>query len=131
MKSTYSPEVRAAVLSDLLAGQAVGVVAAKYKIHRNTVMAWRNAAGISPQVSEVSRAELGELVAQYLRANLEALITVCSAASNKNWLHKQSAEGISVLHGIFLDKAVRLLEAVSSEPDPTDDPAGADEEEEI
>jgi hypothetical protein len=39
------------------------------------------------------------------------------AFSDKQWLAKQDASDVAVLHGVMTDKAVRLLEAMSAGDD--------------
>ncbi len=108
MAKQHSPEVRAAVIAALLEGQSIHQVAREYKIPRTTVRRWNQEGGPSngPQ-----KKEIGELILDYLRANLETLYVQAQHFRDKNWLGRQSAENLAVLHGVMTDKAIRLLEA--------------------
>jgi transposase-like protein len=121
----HSDETKAAVLSALLAGQSVTAVAQQFHLSRDTVRAWRSAAGLSqgaPAVSQQKRAEIGELLIGYLREVLTTLRVQQRAFREKDWLAAQSASELAVLHGVSFDKAVRLLEALQS----SDEGAGSE-----
>ena len=110
MSNQYSPDQKAAVLAALLAGQSVNSVAREYKLPKSTVSRWKN----EPVVPDggTQKKEVGELVLDYLRSNLEALRAQTVMFSDMAWLAKQNAADIAVLHGVMTDKAIRLLEAM-------------------
>lgn len=116
----YSPEVKAAVMAALLAGQSVGSCAKEYKIPRGTVASWSSKLDKKHSISNTKKEEVGELLIQYLRANLTALKAQAEQFADKDWLRQQSAENAAVLHGVLTDKAIRLLEAFN---DPGQDTA--------
>jgi len=114
---TYDPEVKAQVMAILLTGQSVSSIAKEYNLPKGTVSSWRkqaerDALGVESKSTQKSR-EMGELILQYLEANLDALRMQAIAFQNPEWLHKQNAADAAVLHGVMTDKAVRLLEAMS------------------
>jgi transposase-like protein len=109
----HDPELRAAVLSALLAGQSISSVAREYRIDRASVIAWRNAAGIgSTPVQPQKRVEIGDLLSDYLREVLGTLAVQARTFRDEAWLRKQDASEAAVLHGVLTDKAIRLLEAL-------------------
>ena len=106
-------------MAALLAGQSVSVVARDYKVPRGTISRWR------AQASEIIEAERAQkstsidvLLREYLEANLKALREQTKVFSNEQWLKRQDASAVAVLHGVLADKAVRILEAFGGEPEP-------------
>lgn len=116
-RRTYKDETKAAVMAALLQGQSVTSVAKEYEIPKGTVSGWKKKAEeaapeqIATQKEQAT--EIGQLLIDYLRANLTALKVQAEKFQNKAWLHKQSAAEVATLHGVMTDKAVRLLEALS------------------
>ena len=104
----YKPEQKAAVLSALLEGQALSKVAKDYKIPYSTVRHWREdqAAG-----KFADKAAVGDLLLEYLATNLETLRKQADFFGDRDWLRKQDASELAVLHGVMSDKAIRILEA--------------------
>lgn len=121
-KTKYSPETKAAAMAALLAGQSISQVASEYRIPPGTVKAWSVIVRTHPAVVEVASdataattkkaAEIGDLLITYLRANLATLEAQAIVFRDPDWLKKQDAAGVAVLHGVLTDKAVRLLEAL-------------------
>lgn len=105
----YSDELKAQVLAALLQGQSINAVAREYKIPKGTVSNWKNR--YKGPKDGTQKKEIGELILEYLAANLAALRVQAEVFSDPEWLEKQSAESVAVLHGVMTDKAVRLLEA--------------------
>lgn len=118
-RTRYSPEAKAAALAALLAGQSISQVAAEYKIPDGTLKAWSSRLRTSPEVVAVATEptgkrseEIGDLLLQYLRANLTTLAAQQQVFRDPSWLRQQNAADAAVLHGVLTDKAVRLLEAL-------------------
>lgn len=110
-------------MAALLAGQSISQVAAEYKIPAGTVKSWSVRLRTSPEVAAVASgdasdatgkkaAAIGDLLLSYLRANLTTLEAQAVVFRDADWLKKQDAAGLAVLHGVLTDKAVRLLEAL-------------------
>lgn len=111
----HSDQTRAAVLAALLDGQSVSKVAESYSLSRATVVAWRDAAGLgSTHVEHQKKSEIGDLVADYLRASLATLAVQARFFGDEAWLRKQDAASLGTLHGIATDKAIRILAALES-----------------
>lgn len=103
----HSPELRAQVIAACMAGQGVTEVARQYGIDKGLVSRW-NRLQPAPTKTEV---DIGELVHEYLRETLVTLAVQQRHFRDPEWLAQQSASELGVLHGISVDKAVRLLEA--------------------
>ena len=112
MGSHHPPEVRAAAMAALLAGQGVGDVAAEYRLPTSTVSRWKAEARREAGRSD----DVGELLLDYLRENLSTLTAQAVVFRDPVWLKGQAAGELAVLHGVMTDKAVRLLEALEGGP---------------
>ena len=109
----HSAEVKAAVMSALLTGQSVAEVAAAYEIPAATIKTWRRKLRSENILDEPQKKdELGGLLIDYLRENLTTLAAQSRHARDADWLKKQSASELAVLHGVIADKTVRLLAAL-------------------
>ena len=109
MMTKYTPQQRAEVTAALLAGQAVNAVAKEYKMPKSTVSRWKMEA-LKGRFDK-NGVNVGDLLLSYLQENLQALRKQAALFGDHNWLRKQNAADIAVLHGIMTDKAIRLLEA--------------------
>lgn len=109
----HSDGIQAQVMASLLAGQGVSEIAAEYKLPESTVREWRST--LSPaQVAEL-RAKKGEQIETLLFGYLTQILTTLKAqaevASEREYILKQPADSLAVLHGVMADKGIRLLEA--------------------
>lgn len=116
-RQEYSPETKAAVMAALLAGQSVSQAAKAYSIPRGTVGRW--SAEIETERYR-KKAEIGELLIEYLKEGLTTLREQVKVFRDEAWLKEQSASELAVLHGVIADKQIRLLEALADE-DPADE----------
>lgn len=108
----HEPEVRAAAMSALLAGQGVSEVAREYRLPESTVSRWKADARREAGLTD----DIGELLLGYLRENLQSLRAQVVAFRDPAWLKEQRAGELGVLHGILCDKSIRLLEALDGGP---------------
>lgn len=110
----HSDEVQAQVMAALLAGQGVNEIAESYSLPESTIREWRETLN-SEQFAEL-RAKKGErieeLLFNYLTANLAALEAQAKVVSESEYITKQPADSLAVLHGVMADKSIRLLEAI-------------------
>lgn len=109
----HSDQTKAAVMAALLTGQSVGQIAKEYNLPESTIRDWKRQSADDP----TPKKEIGQLVLEYLQANLEALKAQTIMFRDMTWLAKQNAADIAVLHGVMTDKAIRLLEAMSKGAD--------------
>lgn len=119
-RQTYDDHTKAAVMAALLAGQSISQVAEQYQIPRGTVAVWSAQTDRSQPVANTKKAELGDLIVEYLREALTTFAEQQRHFRDKAWLNKQPADQLAVLHGVAVDKAVRLLAALEPE-EPADD----------
>ena len=134
MTREYTPEVKAAVMAALLAGQSISSVAKKYEIPKGTVSGWQKQAGNplgalvnpSPGVATVAtqkkQDEILDLMLDLVIAQLKSQIALADHAGDKKWLTTQDASAIAMLIGVSNDKVFRLIEAMGhdgSEPEVT------------
>lgn len=112
----HSPETKAQVLAALLEGQSISQVATAYNIPEGTVKSWKNRQKGEPlaSVATPKKEEIGDLLIDYLRTSLRTLKTQAEHFGDKQWLKDQDASSLAVLHGVAMDKAIRLLEALES-----------------
>jgi len=113
--SDYSEQVRAQALAALLTGQSFSQVAAAFGIPIGTLKSWKSRSQYAPVAADATekRERIGALLLEYIEINLETLKIQQLAFRDEEWIHKQSASEIGVLHGISFDKAVRLLEGLA------------------
>jgi transposase-like protein len=109
----HSEEVRAQVMASLLAGQGVMEVASQYNLDASVVSRWRSALPDNQlQVIATKKGERIEcLLFEYLTETLVTLKEQAIIARERDYVTKQPAGELAVLHGVMADKAVRLLEA--------------------
>lgn len=102
-------------MAALLAGQGAREVALNYKIPQGTVESWSShmkRGGDVATLASTKKAQIGDLLVEYLHANLTTLKKQQEVFSDLAWLRKQGADELAVLHGVMTDKAIRLLEAL-------------------
>lgn len=112
----YDEATKAAVVAALLAGQSISEIAEKYRLPEGTVKSWKNRQKDSPvaTVATQKRAEIGVMLFDYLCTILVSMKAQAEFFGDKEWLSKQNAADAGVLHGIGVDKAIRLLEAFAN-----------------
>jgi transposase-like protein len=114
-RAAHDPEIRAAAIAALLAGQSVSAVAKEYKLPKGTVSNWK-----IREAARVSRAEtqkpdgksIGDLLVELLEANIRGLINATSVLHDPKWLREQGAAELGTFIGITHDKVMRMLEAM-------------------
>jgi transposase-like protein len=126
VKRSYSPDLKAAALADLLAGEQPAVVAERYGLNAATVRSWahrlppatRDAttvaddATVAPLVArpreQARERQIGERILELLEAKIKASAAIARAASNPAWLDRQSAAELAEL-GSWLDHSAFAL----------------------
>ena len=117
--------VRWAVLAALLSGDSQERIAQLFDIDQGTVSRWK----------KNLREELGKLAQeQREQVELNIFITILKTQhaiqsqldvfSDTQWLKRQPAEELGILHGILHDKSIRLLEALTPAEDGNADSQG-------
>jgi transposase-like protein len=117
MGRSYTEEQRAAVMAALLTGQSINAVAREYRIPKGTVSRWNQEKGAilsgGPKDTDIKKAQMGELLLDYLGEALRTLRKQVRAVGDENYIKQQPASEIAVLHGVIADKTIRLLEALA------------------
>lgn len=110
----HDPQVKAAVMAALVAGQLPAEVARDFKLDQSVVSRW--AKQIPEKMQEVASQktrDFGEMLGNYL----EELLTTATEQQlhfrDKDWLKRQPASDLAVLHGVCIDKGIRLFEAAA------------------
>lgn len=120
-RNEYDEATKAAVMAALLLGQSVADVAKQYKINPATVRSWKsrqqNGEGVASiaTVATEKRQRIGEALLDYAEAMLITLKVQAEHFRDKKWLDLQRADALAVLHGVSVDKTVRLLEALAGD----------------
>ena len=119
-------ELKAAVLAALMTGQSVDAVADQYSVPRGTVLDWKRQAKLATEVVRTEKdggSDIVALIDRYLVRNLETVTAQAEFFSDPGWLAKANAADAAVLHGVLVDKAVRILQAAeaANAPDPEGD----------
>lgn len=110
-------------MAALVAGADPPDVAREHAVPLTTVRTWARDLRRENLINgSEKRAELGALVADYLAESLVTLTAHARFARDEDWLRKQNASDVAVLHGVLNDKIVRLLAAMQ----PADNPARDD-----
>lgn len=111
--SGHTDETKAAVLAAILSGSVIAQVAREFKVSRSTIRLWRREAGHAPAlISDEKKADLGALIADYLRAGLSALEAQARVFADPEWIKAQPAGELAILHGVLSDKITRVLTAL-------------------
>jgi len=119
----YTPEVKAAVMAALLAGQSISSVAREYQIPKGTVKGWQtqagnplgmlqNPAGVATVATQNKQEEILQLMLDLVIAQLKSQIALADHSGDKKWLTIQDASAVAMLLGVSNDKVFRLLEAM-------------------
>ena len=113
--------MKAAVLADLVL-LSPAAVAAKYGLKPGTVRGWKSQEQTTalapletdPSVITQKKHRIQALMLEYLEAGLNAQIAQAYVTSDPNYINRQSAESLAILHGVLGDKLVRLVEALQA-----------------
>lgn len=106
----HSDETQAQVMAALLAGQGVGQVSREYNLSKSVVSRLKNSMDLE-QLEPKKGDEIENLLFGYLQTTLQTLRNQADIVGEREYVIKQPAGELAVLHGVMADKAVRLLEA--------------------
>jgi hypothetical protein len=102
----HSPQTQAAVLAALMMGKGIRETAREFGVPRSTVQRWRR------QVPAFfKRPTIVALVMRHVELGLETLSAQFSVFGNADWLSRQNARELAILHMIVFDKLWRLWAA--------------------
>lgn len=126
--NTYTPEVKASVVTAWMAGASLNQLVAQFKVPKTTVARWvsdleRIAPAPSPGPKKISLVDLSyELATE----SFNAAIAILRLAQDRAWLEKQNANDLAILFGVNADKLYRLLPAFTGPASNVDADAAAD-----
>jgi transposase-like protein len=111
----YSDDLKARCLAALLAGQSFSQVASAFSVPIGTLKSWkqRDMGGVRNPDATAKRDRIGGLLLDYLEEGLITLREQVKVFRDPDWLKKQPAAELAVLHGVIADKQIRLLEALA------------------
>jgi hypothetical protein len=111
----HPESTQAQVKALLLAGESVTEAARQLNLDHSVVS--RIKSGLTPEeLHELARKKSGEiegLLYDYLTTTLASLKAQAEVAGEREYIIKQPASELYLLHGTMADKAVRLLEAAA------------------
>ena len=111
----YDPEVKAAVMAALLAGQSQRQIEQETGVPKSTIADWsKELPGMIPGVPGAKKDEIGALLIDLLIAKIKSQIALSEHAADKNWLKTQDASAVAMLLGVSDDKLIRMLEKFES-----------------
>lgn len=110
----HSDEIQAQVMAALLAGQGVTEVSEQYNLPDSTVSDLKKR--VDEEFGDLRTKNKGEqieaLLFGYLSTTLQTLKCQSEIAGEREYIFKQPADSLAVLHGVMADKSIRLLEAI-------------------
>ena len=109
------PDVtRAAVIAALLTGQGVTEVASAFKLNPSVVSRLRARTHplLKQEVATKKEIDLEALILEYVRTNLRTLTAQSLETGKPEYILKQSASELAILHGVLADKTFRILSAL-------------------
>jgi transposase-like protein len=109
----HSPEIKAAALASVLAGETVAATARAYGVDPGTIRRWRSQAGIDTAiVQQQKKVAIGERLYGLLEDYVETLRVQVVVTRDEEWIKKQDADKLAIFHGVLSDKSVRLAAAL-------------------
>jgi transposase-like protein len=105
----YPAAVRAHAGAAVAAGESVSAAARRLGIPKTTVQRWVLADGPARPDNARTREAMAALIYDTLTDLLGSVRAQLRAATDEEWLAKQSAGDIAALLGAELDRAIRLL----------------------
>ena len=115
-KKQYSADVKAAVISAILAGMSATEAEAQYGVSRRTASRWvTDHGGKMPSPAQQKEKEtetVQELVLDYLTESLRTLRHQVRFFKSDDWLAEQDADKVAILHGVIADKGSRIVDTL-------------------
>ena len=107
---TYSPDFKAQVIAEWMAGSPAKALARQHKMPESTVRVWTHGlarASVTPE----SKHDIDTLVTELVTVWLMGLQTVGRLSLDEAWVRTQSIEGLTAWFGTTADKLFGLLAA--------------------
>jgi transposase-like protein len=112
----HSANMKAVAIASLLTGDSVSEVATRHGLNKSVVSRWKAKIplGELQRVATKKGEKIDDAVSDCVRGNLESLTTQAKAVSDPEWIRKQSAKDLALLHGVMFDKSFRILTQCSN-----------------
>ena len=124
----FNYELRSKAIAMFLLGHSPEYVVKELKVNINTARSWhlRRREILSRELREFYSSTIEMNLFQTIVESQEAMLAQLKVMKDAQWIRKQSAHDLAVLHGITHDKVIRLLEA--AQPQSGDNDTGVNRE---
>jgi len=110
----HPPELKAIVLASLAAGTSPAEVARQFELDLSTISRWgKQIPQVLQAVATQKKRDFGDMLGSYLEELIKTAVEQQKHFRDKEWLQRQNAADIAVLHGVSIDKGIRLFEAAN------------------
>ena len=111
----HDPDTKAPIIARLLVGDTPTAIRKDYpNVGLQTIYTWRGELD-QTVINGNKRDRLDDLIEENLALQLQALSNIAAQTRRQEWLDRQSADQLAVLHGVIADKVYRILSTVSIE----------------
>ena len=114
-------EVKARAIEMSVRGETYGEIQRVTGVSKRTIIRWRSEEPVYRRVA-LERAEtareinLGAKIAEFLEANIQALIAVSNQLGDREWIAGQSAQDIIDVYNAVADRTVQILASIQPAP---------------
>lgn len=108
MARPIDPEIKAAALADLATGKPILPTAKKYGVARQTLINWKEEAGLDSVFTPEQRDQLGEAIDTWTLKAIKALTVQLDLAMDLDWLRGHSPADFAALITVLSDQVARL-----------------------
>ena len=116
MAAPVAPELKAAALADLVAGEPLKTTARKHGVSHQQLRQWRSAAGIDPVLTPSAREAIWKEVDLYLVEALQTMRVQLKVSRDEAYLKSHDTAGLAALHNAIAEKVARMVEAEEEAP---------------
>jgi len=110
----HPPELKAMVLASLAAGTSPAEVARQFELDLSIISRWgKQIPQVLQAVATQKKRDFGDMLGSYLEELIKTAVEQQKHFRDKEWLQRQNAADIAVLHGVSIDKGIRLFEAAN------------------
>jgi hypothetical protein len=99
----HPPELRAQVVAAVLAGATITEAASAFHIDHSLVSRWVAAGAVQPLAQEKGPTD-AELIMQYFRTAIRAMIVQAEVFGDDDYCRSQDADKLAIAHGVLGDK---------------------------
>ena len=102
------------VLASLAAGTSPAEVARQFELDLSIISRWgKQIPQVLQAVATQKNRDFGNMLGSYLEELIKTAVEQQKHFRDKEWLQRQNAADIAVLHGVSIDKGIRLFEAAN------------------